>query len=230
MFLIQRDFQIIFNTDDITTILTDNTVKDFEILNSSIDFAVDYVKSKIQHRYNADSVFIDVNTFDITETYAIGDLIIYSESAFDITTAYNSGERVSYEGYIYKAKSTTTGNLPTDDTYWEQITTNYSFYSCAAESTGNYPDDTDFFKNGDTRHSLIKNYCVYIAIDNMFPHINPRVVPEWIVGKKEMAESHLNRISSGKDQVNLTVATNADGEEEGHTFTYGTETKRSLDY
>jgi len=235
MFLITRDFQKIFNTADIATMLTDPTVSTSEILNESIDFAIDYIKSKIQHRYDVDSIFIDVNTFDIATTFSTGSLIVYTENDWSATVNYTTGERVNYQNKIYKALQATDNEPPTDAAYWEYVCDNYTFYSATEETLGNYPEDTDYWSTGDTRNSLIKNYAVYIAIDNMFPHINPRLIPEWILNKKDMAVEHLQRINSGKDTVILPLVATAtlDGDETdvGNRFSWGSEsTQRTIDY
>jgi hypothetical protein len=42
-------------------------------------------------------------------------------SAYSATTTYAVNDQVTYSGSLYKAKSTTTGNLPTNTTYWTLI-------------------------------------------------------------------------------------------------------------
>lgn len=40
---------------------------------------------------------------------------------YDPDTPYNEGDVVQYDGGLYQAKATTTGNLPTNTTYWDKI-------------------------------------------------------------------------------------------------------------
>ena len=40
---------------------------------------------------------------------------------YDSAKSYSTNDLVTYNGGIYRAKQTTTGNLPTDATYWEKI-------------------------------------------------------------------------------------------------------------
>jgi len=232
MYLIERDFNKIFHTDDINTVLSDEVATPTEILNESIDYAIEYVKSKIQNRYDPDQIFIDVNTFDISADYAVNDLVIYMEPAYLGSKVYLTGERTSYENKIYEAKQTSQGNLPTETDYFKVIADTYSFYYCIKAGKGNNPDNTEYFTAGDSRNKLIKNYCLYLALENMMPHINPRTIPDWIVDKKNAAETHLNRINSGQDTVILPLYADENGDDDnarGH-FSYGTETKRNLDY
>jgi hypothetical protein len=49
----------------------------------------------------------------------INDLSAIAE--YNNSTAYVTGELVTYSGFLYKAKSATTGNLPTNTTYWELL-------------------------------------------------------------------------------------------------------------
>ena len=46
---------------------------------------------------------------------------IQNTPAYSNTTTYAANTLVSYEGSIYQAKSTTTGNLPTNTTYWLKV-------------------------------------------------------------------------------------------------------------
>jgi hypothetical protein len=46
---------------------------------------------------------------------------IQNTPAYSNTTTYTANTLVSYEGSIYQAKSTTTGNLPTNTTYWLKV-------------------------------------------------------------------------------------------------------------
>lgn len=46
----------------------------------------------------------------------------FYRDAYDATTAYATGDEVYYAGAYYRALSATTANLPTNATYWEQIT------------------------------------------------------------------------------------------------------------
>jgi hypothetical protein len=41
--------------------------------------------------------------------------------AYSASETYNANDQVTYNGSLYKAKSTTTGNLPTNTTYWTLI-------------------------------------------------------------------------------------------------------------
>lgn len=44
-----------------------------------------------------------------------------STPAYDNSTTYSVGNMVTYGGKLYVAEATTTGNLPTDDTYWLEL-------------------------------------------------------------------------------------------------------------
>lgn len=65
----------------------------------------------------------DLDTTDKTIVGAINEqqsVIGYSYDAYDATTAYSTGDLCIYNNVLYKAKQATTGNLPTNTTYWEQ--------------------------------------------------------------------------------------------------------------
>lgn len=64
----------------------------------------------------------DLQTVDKTITGAINEnksVIGYSYDEYDATTAYAKDDLCIYNNVLYKAKQATTGNLPTNTTYWE---------------------------------------------------------------------------------------------------------------
>lgn len=65
----------------------------------------------------------DLQTVDKTITGAINEnksVIGYSYDEYDPTTAYAKDDLCIYNNTLYKALQATTGNLPTNTTYWEQ--------------------------------------------------------------------------------------------------------------
>lgn len=65
----------------------------------------------------------DLTTVDKTIIGAINEnksVIGYSYDAYDATTAYSTGDLCIYNNVLYKAKQATTGNLPTNTTYWKE--------------------------------------------------------------------------------------------------------------
>lgn len=65
----------------------------------------------------------DLQTVDKTIVGAINEnksVIGYSYDEYDATTAYSTGDLCIYNNTLYKALQATTGNLPTNTTYWEQ--------------------------------------------------------------------------------------------------------------
>lgn len=64
----------------------------------------------------------DLPTVDKTITGSISEqnsVIGYSYDEYDPTTAYSTGDLCIYNNVLYKALQATTGNLPTNTTYWE---------------------------------------------------------------------------------------------------------------
>ena len=64
----------------------------------------------------------NLQTVDKTIVGAINEnksVIGYSYDEYDATTAYSTGDLCIYNNTLYKALQATTGNLPTNTTYWE---------------------------------------------------------------------------------------------------------------
>lgn len=72
---------------------------------------------------NGEEYTTDLDTVDkhingaINELHAING---YSYDAYDDTATYSVGDLCIYNNTLYKALQATTGNLPTNTTYWEQ--------------------------------------------------------------------------------------------------------------
>jgi hypothetical protein len=56
-----------------------------------------------------------INTFKLTDVFS---------SVYNNSTTYNIGDVVSYQGSVYSCKTTSTGNVPTNTTYWDNIDIN----------------------------------------------------------------------------------------------------------
>ena len=220
-YIIENDIRALLLERDINILLEKDAGADSEaFLTQRVLFAIDIVKSKIQHRYDPAQIFIDVNIFSLAATYAIGDLIYYTESAYVALTDYVVGNRVSYLNGIYECDVDSTGNLPTDTDFWTLIGANSRYYAASAIGTGNYPEDTDFFTSGDSRHQLILNYTIYIAVYELFKKVQPTQVPNWIISSRDEAIEHLNRISRGLDTVLLPLYDDDNDGQTGQEITY----------
>lgn len=93
-FIIRNDLYNTLNKTDIDVLCDDDY-----ILNTIVVRAIEEVKSFIQHRYNVDLVFIDVNTYAGATTYAIGEMLYYGDK-------------------YYTCIAESIGNLPTDIDYF----------------------------------------------------------------------------------------------------------------
>lgn len=107
-------------------------------------------------------------------TFIVNDKSLFyaktNEQEYINTTAYVLGDLVWYDDIVYTAKSGTTGNLPTDTSFWTAGAT-YSF-------SGAYPDDSTKWINGDNRNQQIVMYLIDITLYHLHARINPRNVPE----------------------------------------------------
>ncbi len=72
---------------------------------------------------------------------------------YDATTAYAKGDLCIYNNVLYKAKQATTGNLPTNTTYWEQTS--------IADEIGRI--DTELTANALRQTLTLDNFSVYSA-------------------------------------------------------------------
>jgi hypothetical protein len=85
------------------------------------------------------------------------------EDSYNAGTTYQDGDVVSYGGYTYVYVNSTpsSGNTPTDDSYWDVITTGYN-------NTGNYAHGTTY-KTGDVVKYGGNSYVANANHTNQYP-------------------------------------------------------------
>lgn len=96
----------------------------------------------------------DLTTADKTIIGAINEqqsVIGYNYDEYDATTAYSKDDLCIYNNTLYKALQATTGNLPTNATYWEQT-------SIADELSNRYTkSEVDTALSGKANYSTVYN-------------------------------------------------------------------------
>ena len=116
--------------------------------------------SKLSQRYIVNQIFTNTSEWDVTRQYSAKILVEYTETAFSDTTqyvgkaqyvaatTYTVGQIISYKGYLYTALGTTTGNLPSNVTYWTKgsksprVSYKGFIYEAKATVQGQIPTDT----------------------------------------------------------------------------------------
>lgn len=71
--------------------------------------------------------FVGGQSYDPTYVYFRKRKPDFTGDEFDAATAYSTDDQVIYAGRFYKALQSSTGNLPTDDTYFEELEIPYIF-------------------------------------------------------------------------------------------------------
>lgn len=212
-YLIENDIRILLTQRDIDILLevsTDEDGQDFLLQRQS--FAIDFVKSKLQHRFDPAQIFIDVNIFDAAATYAVDDLIYYEEVAWILGTSYTAGNRISYQNDIYETIQATSTELPTNASFWTKIIRNKQYFANILAGSGVLPEISTSWTLGDTRHQLIYTYTVTIAAYELFKKVQPNMIPDWLISSRDEAVTHLDRISRGLDTVLLPLYLDINGD------------------
>jgi hypothetical protein len=179
MFVTRFDLETTYNVDDISVLAPVDT----DHLTAQ-EKAIGKAKSFIQHRYDPDEVFITVNNYNAATTYAINDFVYY----------------------------------------------NKKYYTCILESTGNLPTNTTYFTEGDTRDPNIVDIVVILTVFNLYKKVPNRVYPEKVQDDYDLAIEELKAYEKGTRTILLTVQTDADDEEEGHRISYDSETQKDWNF
>lgn len=161
MFLRTKDYYKQIAKDNFEQILkqAQSISGDTEILAISELSNIEYIKNYISGRYRVNDIFGELLTFNIATNYYYGDRINLTADAYVNATAYVVGERVLYGGYVYECILNSTGNLPTDVTYWINLGLEGLYYIAYPELF----DDRVLYSVGDR---VQVDYVVYERITN----------------------------------------------------------------
>jgi len=114
------------------------------------------------YQYRTTTQHTSTSSFDSTkfEVYAEG---LQWEDTYDPSTVYQDGDVVNYGGYTYVYVNSTpsSGNTPTDNSYWDVVTTGYN-------NTGTYSHGTSY-KTGDVVKYGGNSYVVIANHTNQYP-------------------------------------------------------------
>lgn len=115
------------------------------------------METYLNHRYVLSDIFISSPEYDNAKTYSEGDQVYYENP----TGVYKT----------YIAKSGTTGNAPTDDTYWEE---------------------------GDNRDQHIVDLMVSITLYKLHRSNNPAAMPDHVQKEYDEALNWLEKVAASK--------------------------------
>jgi len=119
----------------------------FYKLNDLVKFGAFQYRCILQHT--------SASTFAIGSNWQVFTEGLQFEDSYDASTEYQDGDVVTYGGYTYAYVNATpsSGNTPTDNVYWDVVTTGYN-------NTGTYSHGTSY-KTGD-----VVQYGGYVYVAN----------------------------------------------------------------
>jgi hypothetical protein len=161
MFLRTKDYYKQVASDNLDQILKQarSISGDSEVLSMSELSNIEYIKNFISGRYRVGDIFQKLKNFNILTNYYYGDRINLTADDYVALTAYVIGDRVVSNGYVYECILNSTGNLPTNQTYWDVLGLEGIYYI-------GYPDKFDdriLYSVGDR---VNVDYIVYERLDN----------------------------------------------------------------
>ena len=94
------------------------------------------IKGYLGTKYKTDNVFKPLIVWDRTRNYKIGERLYLNATTYVGATTYNTYTTVLYNGSVYECILTTTGNLPTNATYWRLLGEKGYYYPVALAYNG----------------------------------------------------------------------------------------------
>lgn len=199
MYLVDRDFELYCDSQTLTQVVNVDSA-----LRRMCEFAAeDQVKTYLSHRYDLSNTygeFTNTSAYVHTTVYKGNNRIYLDGNAYVNATAYVVNNIVSYNGSVYVCILNSTGNLPTNATYWTLLGERYAFYYITLPS-----DAWDFQKNylvGDTIWYKDKEYTCAI------PHIN--ITPDSQYGANYWGTGTAYTVNAGTIPTNTTYWTSGD--------------------
>ena len=147
----------------------------FQLYTDGLDFKGDWAGSTLYklndvvkygaYQYKTTTEHTSTSTFDPTK-FAVYSEGLQWEDNYNAGTTYQDGDVVSYGGYTYVYVNSTpsSGNTPTDNSYWDVITTGYN-------NTGVYSHGTAY-KTGDVVRYGGNSYVANANNTNEYPADN----------------------------------------------------------
>ncbi len=196
-FLREIDYNKQITEKNLLEIISNDQVNRIEAEN----MALQQMRNYLSFKYDVVKIFAPLYDFSISLSYTEGQRINYTEEAYDNLVSYVVGDRVSYEDKIYKCVVDSTGNLPTDESFWEYVTSDNSIYTALQDGSGNYPEDTAFWSFGDTRDPVIVTYAIDIALYHLQRRLTPRNIPQIRIDSYDIAMNWLQGVKTGDSPI-----------------------------
>lgn len=215
MFIRLKDYRMQIDGTDLDKVLS----MDAFARERGEDTAESEMKSYMRHRFDVDTIFRDITTFDDTIAYKDTNRVEWTETAWDSSTNYIIGDRVSLSGSIYVAIQASNNVDPTDTNFWTKIGTNEGIYVAVADTiAGDLPNDTAKWLFGDDRNSQLVTFLVDIALFHVHSKNNPRVNPKLRQDRYDNAIKWLVMVQKGNIDLDLPVLLDTEGEKIGGTI------------
>lgn len=204
-FLVKSDYSQLIREDNLNIV----TGTDDNLLEIAELAAQSEMESYLNTRYDIVALFPAVTVYDITATYAVGDLVETTSPAFALVTVYAPDALVSWtDGCVYKqinAGSTSGTEDPTDAAFWLKWAVQGKVYAAIVTGPGAKPLDVASF-GPDTRQPLAVRFMIDIVLYELHSRINPRKLPEHRITRRDDALMWLGMVSDPRKGINPPFA------------------------
>jgi hypothetical protein len=179
-FLIKSDYLKHIQSDnlEIVTDSTDSLIDECELI------AIEEITSFISHRYDTDKIFT-LATYSASTDYFVGDVLRYTDDL------------------IYICILDTTGNDPTNTTYWTQT---------------------------DVRSAKMVSITIDLTLYHLHSRINPRNIPELRGFRRDDAIKWLSDTRDFKNNPSFLPIVESEDGTEGLKIKWDSKTKQKNDY
>lgn len=161
-FVVRSDYKNIIKDDALNVIISNDNTR---LARAELQ-AQSEMESYLRTRYKIAEVFINV-------------------AQYSAATTYNPDDHVVYQGKIYYALQASTGNAPTDASYWTL---------------------------GDLRSPVILMYLVDMALYHLHSSVSPQMIPELRMDRYDQAIDWLKRVMRGDIDPGLPKLDDSAGE------------------
>jgi hypothetical protein len=216
-------------------ILDTLTEENDENLNKAEKVAIEEIVSYLASRYDTDTIFKAVLTYDPTVNNITGDLIQLLATQWDIATAYAVNNLVAYPATapkIYISLTSNTGSTPDSNPADFTLLGDEAalFFAAVDVVAGELPTDTAKWTVGDNRSQLMIRHVIYHVLFHAFHLVNARAIPDFVSMDYENSIKFLMDVADPRKNVNPALPLIVFKENKGLDVTWGSKTKQLNDY
>lgn len=187
--------------------------------------ALKEVQSHLRYKYDMAKIFPDVIRWEDSTSYDEGTIVsVEAENEWKSGNSYDTGDQVFYDPgdgpNVYVAiTSTSTSTDPDASPDFDLVADLNTIHTSQADNNSAHPHTGTDWEKGDPRDPQLKMYVLDVALYHIHSRLQPRMIPEYRIQRRDDAMENLKKI--GKGEIWLDLPERKPAETTDEPFRYG---------